>query len=331
MKDVALIAGVSPATVSRVLTNKGNIASETKARIYSAMEQVNYVPSGQQQAGKSKTVCLAIARTPSDFVGNAFFSDVLCGISDAAKQIEYNVLFSLAYTMEEQIEKCARLYKEKQAGGFIFTSVLSSDKDMLLQKMQELQIPFVLIGKSLTHNVFSVHNDNMRDSYMATTYLINKGYKNILLLTPNVNQDVVHDRIHGYRRAVEEHGLHIASTHVVYCDDDEEGIMRTLERVRQEGIVFDAIMTMENIMSLSALKYCQSKGLRVPEDLGILCFNNAAYLDKLSPSITCVDLNPTLLGAEAFKLLKDIMNAAPADRIHKSVTLPSEIIERNST
>ena len=84
-------------------------------------------------------------------------------------------------------------------------------------------------------------------------------------------------------------------------------------------------------MSLSALKFCQSRGRRVPEDTGILCFNNAAYLDKISPSITCVDLNPTLLGSEAFKLLQDIMDASPPDRVPKSVTLPSEIVERKST
>lgn len=295
------------------------------------MEQINYVPNAQAQADKPKTVCLAIAREPGDLAGNTFFSDVLCGISDMAKQAGHNVLFSLSYTMEEQVEKCAKLFKEKLADGFIFTSVLSSDKDLLLQNMLRKKIPFVLIGKSLTHKVFSVHNDNMRDSYMATSYLIHKGYKNIVLLTPNVKQDVMHDRIHGYQRAIEENGLDPASSHVVYCDEDEAGVGRALEGILEEGTPFDAIMTMESMMSLSALKFCQSRGRRVPEDTGILCFNNAAYLDKISPSITCVDLNPTLLGSEAFKLLQDIMDASPPDRVPKSVTLPSEIVERKST
>ncbi|MBW7475814.1 LacI family transcriptional regulator [Paenibacillus oenotherae] len=332
IKDVALLAGVSPATVSRVITNKGNIASDTKAKVLSAMEQINYVPS-QSSIAQSKpgTISFSIARNPKYKLGNPFFSDVLFGISDAARRVDYNVNFSLSHNVEEQIASCIKLYREKQVDGFIFTSVLRSDKDILLKSMLEKEIPFVMIGTSLNHHVFSIHNDNIRDSYMATKFLIEKGYRKILFLTNQLKQDVMYDRLHGYQRAVEEHGLDITSSHVVYSENEEAEITRALDGVMEEGVAFDAIMTMESIMSLTALKYCQSKGLRVPEDVGILCFSNAPYLEKMTPSITGVNLNPDLMGAEAFQLLYDLIHDRPKASVKKSVTLPSEIMERQST
>jgi len=330
IKDVARLAGVSPATVSRVITQKGNIARETRAKVFSAMEQVNYVPVQTQPLSKSGTISFSIARDPKEMLGNPFFSDVLCGISEAAKKLDYNVQFSLYYNIEEQIEKSVRMFKKKQADGFIFTSVLSSDKDLLLRSMQEKDIPFVMIGSSMNHNIFSVHNDNIRDSYMVTKYLLGKGYRNILFLTPNLKQDVMYDRLHGYRRAIEEIGED-ASENIVFSSNEEVDITKALDKVLEEGVPFDAILTMECIMSLIAMKYCQSKNMRVPEDVGILSFNNGDYLDKVSPSITGLNLNPAVLGAEAFQLVYDLINTNPQAMVQKSVKLPSEIIERQST
>lgn len=295
------------------------------------MEQIQYVPVKSHAQSKSNMISFSIARDPKDMLGNPFFSDVLCGISDAAKRYDYNVQFSLYYNVEEQIEKTIKLFKQKQADGFIFTSVLSSDKELLLKSMQEKEIPFVIIGSSLNHNIFSVHNDNIRDSYMATKYLIGKGYREILFLTPDLKKDVMYDRVLGYHRAIQELEQEMYSTHVVYSSNDEAEMAKVLDKVIEDGVTFDAIITMESIMSLNAMKYCQSRNMSVPEDVGILSFNNAPYLDKISPSITGVNLNPTLLGAEAFQLLIDLIDTEPKAMVQKSVTLPSEIIERQST
>lgn len=330
IKDVALLAGVSPATVSRVITQKGNIASETKARVFSAMEQVNYVPVQSQSQSKSGTISFSIARDPKDMLENLFFTNVLCGISDAAKKLDYNIQFSLYSNIEEQIEKSIQLFKKKQVNGFIFTSILSPDKDMLLKSMQDHQIPFVMIGSSLNYSVFSVHNDNIRDSYMATKYMLDKGYRNILFLTPNLKQDFTYDRIHGYQRAIEE-STETTFTNIIYCSNEELDITNALDRVIESGIHFDAILTMESIASLIAMKYCQSKNMKVPEDVGILTFNNATYLDKVAPSITGMNLNPIALGAEAFQLIHELIDTTASTSVQKIVTIPSEIIERQST
>ncbi len=298
------------------------------------MEQMNYVPNAHAQSlslKKTNTICFTIARNPREILGNSFFSDVLYGISDAAKLQNYNLQFAIFHTFEEQMASCIKLFKKKQVDGFIFTSVLSQDKDELLQNMQKYRIPYVLIGSNMSHNMFSIHNDNIRDSYMATRYLLDKGYRKMLLLVPNLKQDVIYDRVHGYKRAVKEAGLELSHTHIVPCSDDESDLNRTLDELRERGVSFDSIMTMDSITSLSALKYCQTNGLRVPEEVGILCFNNAPFLDKVSPSVSCVDPNPHLLGSEAFKMLMDLIDPPPGSVVNKSILLPSTILERQST
>lgn len=331
IKDVAKAAGVSPATVSRVITNKGNTTSDTEARVHAAIQKLNYIPNISSMTDRSFTFSFTLTRSLAELRGNTFFSDVLYGISQGAKDYDCNIQFSLFDSVQEQINKCKKLFKQKKVDGFIVTSILSSDKDMLIKTMLEEQIPVILIGSSLTHNILSIHNDNVRDSYMATTYLIDKGYSNIVLLTNEAKQDVVYDRIHGYRRAIEENGLSLASTHVLYTDGLDANISETLNQAQKEGVVFDAIIAMNSIMSLGVLDYCQSRGIRIPDDMGIMCFNDAPYLDMISTAITSVDLNPLLLGSEAFQLLYNFVQEHSKQSVNRNVTLPSRIIERNST
>ncbi|MNB76195.1 HTH-type transcriptional regulator MalR [compost metagenome] len=332
IKDVAQAAGVSPATVSRVITNKGNTTSDTEARVRAAIQQLNYTPNASSlNTDRSFTFGFCLTKSLAELRGNTFYSDVLYGISQSAKDFDCNIQFSAFDSVEEQIAQCKKWIKQKKVDGFLITSLLSSDKDPLISALLEEEIPVVLIGRSLTHNILSIHNDNVRDSYMAHKYLIDKGYTNIVLLTDEAKQDVVSDRIHGYRIAMEEHGINTSSTPVLYTDGDGHHISETLKQAKRDGIEIDAIITMNSLMSLSVLNYCQNESIRVPDDLGIMCFNDAPYLDKISTPITSVDLNPFLIGSEAFYLLFNFVEGNSKQSVSRNVTLPSQIIERKST
>lgn len=334
IKEVAQLAGVSPATVSRVVTNKKNISHETREKVLLAMQQLNYIPNANAQSlssDRSNTIGFVIARKTDDDHSSFFFNHVLFGISEAANQHQYFVQFTSFPSMTQLIDQCVKLYRKKQVDGFIFTSILSSDKAVLLKRMNEEFIPFVIIGSSLSHNVFSIHNDNIRDSFIATKHLIDQGYKHTLLLTPDIRLDVMRDRVHGFQRALEEHGLENSPNRIVICNDSESDITKALDQVRNESIPFDSILTMDSTMSLSVLKYCLRHGMTVPDDVGVLCFNDAPYLTKTNPTISCIDTKPKLLGFEAFHMLMDIIHRTDGITVEKSITLPSEIIVRQST
>lgn len=333
MKDVAKLAGVSPATVSRVLSNKGNTSQETRAKVQKAIRETNYVPpAGVKPAStNSRTICLTIARNSMDIFGNPFFDSVLYGLSSAVEQHNMDLQFAVYHCVEQQIQKCLRLYKQQKVDGFILTGVLSIDKERLLKALHEEHIPFVLIGRTFHHEVFSVHNDNMRDGYMAARHLIEAGYRNIVVFTQDTQLDVFGARISGYRQAVQQFGLDVGPNRIVQVGAEEDDIMEALQHLLDEGIAFDSVMATDSVMSLSVLKFCQLKGLRVPEDVGILGFNDAPYLVKVSPTLSCVEMNGASLGAEAFHLLNEIIDQPQAMSLKKNVTLPSELVVRQST
>lgn len=333
IKDVAKLAGVSPATVSRVLSNKGNTSEDVRARVQMAIRKTNYVrPGGAKPlVGGSRTICLTIARNSTDIFGNPFFDSVLYGVSSTVEQHGMDLQLAVFHSVDRQIEKCVQLYKQQKIDGLILTGILSVDKDRLLRTFHEEHIPFVMIGRTFRHDVFSVHNDNLRDGFMAARHLIDAGYRKLVVLTQDTKLDVFAARISGYRQAVQQVGLDAGPERIVQAGPEEEDIMDALQRLLDEGIAVDSVITMDSVMSLSVLKFCQLTGLRVPQEVGIIGFNDAPYLVKVSPTLSCVEMNGANLGAEAFHLLNEIMNEPQAMSLKKNVTLPSKLMIRQST
>lgn len=175
-----------------------------------------------------------------------------------------------------------------------------------------------MIGRTFRHDVFSVHNDNLRDGFMAARHLIDAGYRKLVVLTQDTKLDVFAARISGYRQAVQQVGLDAGPERIVQAGPEEEDIMDALQRLLDEGIAVDSVITMDSVMSLSVLKFCQLTGLRVPQEVGIIGFNDAPYLVKVSPTLSCVEMNGANLGAEAFHLLNEIMNEPQAMSLKKT-------------
>lgn len=333
IKDVAKLAGVSPATVSRVLSNKGNTSEDVRTRVQMAIRKTNYVNSRGVKSliASNGTICLTIARNSTDIFGNPFFDSVLYGVSSTVEQHGMDLQLAVFHSVDRQIEKCLQLYKQNRIDGLILTGILSDDKDRLLRAFHKEHIPFVMIGCTFRHDVFSVHNDNMRDGYMAARHLIDAGYQHPVVLTQDTKLDVFAARISGYSQAVQQAGLDACAERIVQVGSEEEDVMDALQCLLDEGIAVDSVIAMDSVMSLSVLKFCQLNDLRVPEDVGIIGFNDAPYLVKVSPTLSCVEMNGANLGAEAFHLLNEIIIEPRTMSLKKNVTLPSRLIIRQST
>ncbi|NKI24318.1 LacI family transcriptional regulator [Paenibacillus dendritiformis] len=335
VRDIARAAGVSPATVSRVLTGKGNTSSEVNEKVQKAIRELGYVPSPKAKPhGKdavSRTICYTIAREPSEIFGNPYYSNVLLGLSNATQKYGYDLQISAFRSVDQQIEKCLSLYRNKKVDGFILSGVMSADKSSLIQTLQQHSIPFVMIGRSLQHNIFCIHSDNFRDGYVTAQHLLDQGYRRIVFLTESLDVDVVRDRIGGYKQALHSSGLEAGDDGVVLCGSIEADMIAALDEYGSGGSSFDAIIAADSVLALGVLKYCRDRNLRVPEDVGIIGFNDAAFLNKISPSISCTTIRGEHLGLEALEMLIELMDDPERINQNKTVTLPSELIVRQST
>lgn len=335
VRDIAREAGVSPATVSRVLTGKGNTSSEANEKVEKAIQKLGYVPSTKAkpnaQDAESRTICYTIAREPSEIFGNPYYSNVLLGLSNATQKYGYDLQISAFRSVDQQIKKCLTLYQNKKVNGFILSGVMSADKSSLIQSLQQHSIPFVMIGRSLQHNVFCIHSDNYRDGYVTTQHLLDEGYRRIVFLTESVDIDVVRDRIAGYKQALQSNGLEARDDSIILCGPKEADMIAALDEYSSGGRAFDAIIAVDSVLALGVLKYCRERELRVPEDVGIIGFNDAAFLNKISPSISCTTIRGEHLGLEALEMLIELMDDPERINKNKTVTLPSELIVRQST
>lgn len=332
IKDVAKLAAVSPSTVSRVIAGSNRISLETKLRVHRAMEELNYVPNAIARSlarANTRTIGFTIARQADQAFSNPFFPELIRGMSTIAQARDYNILLSISKTAEEEKEKCLQLIRERRVDGLIVSS--SRIKDPLIAALIEEDVPFVLVGRSAEKPVLSVNNDNVQAAKLATQHLLEQGYKQVVFVSGDTNLVVSLDRINGYKQALMEKNLPIVTEHIVEADFSVEGGFQALQDLKQSGVEFDAVMAADDLFALGALKYAEHHGLKIPDELGIVGFNDSPLMSFIDPPLTSVKILAYELGMEAMELLLDALDHPDKIRTKKEIVLASELIVRKSS
>jgi DNA-binding LacI/PurR family transcriptional regulator len=332
IKDVARRAAVSPSTVSRVIAGSNRISLQTKLRVQQAMEELNYVPNAIARSlarSHTRTIGFTVARQADEAFANPFFSEVMRGMSTVAQARDYNILLSINPSAEEEREKCMRLIKERRVDGLIVST--SRMKDRLIDALAEEQIPFVLIGRSAEKPVLSVNNDNVQAARTATIHLFEQGYERVLFLGGDRRLVVTQDRLAGYKQACYEWQRAYDEAYALEAEFSIEGGYRELLEAKERGIAFDAVLAADDLLALGAFKYAETSHYRVPEQLGVVGFNDSPLLSFVSPPMTSVRILAYELGIEAMELLIDTLEKPAKAGMKKEILLPSELIVRASS
>lgn len=179
IKDVAQKAGVSPSTVSRVISNDTRISENTKKKVIKVMQELNYYPNSIARRlanKKTDTIGVVMPYGTEDILMNPFFQESLRGISIVSSEKCYDILISTSHKNEDEIDILKCLIKGNKVDGLILTR--SNEHDEAIKYLRDNKFPFVLIGSCLEYDdIPSVDNDNEKASYELTSYLIEKGRK----------------------------------------------------------------------------------------------------------------------------------------------------------
>jgi DNA-binding LacI/PurR family transcriptional regulator len=180
IKDVAKLANVSISTVSRVINNASNVQPETREKVLEAIKKLNFKPNRIAQSlggGAFHSIGIVSARSSNQ----AFFPLILQSISEVADEKDYEIILNSSSTEVKELEKCLSMIDSKVVQGLILLS--SRINDRLIEKLYELNFPFVVLGKVFneyfTDKVYSVDTDNLTDCKEAINYLISLGHKRI--------------------------------------------------------------------------------------------------------------------------------------------------------
>jgi len=322
IKDVAKAAGVSTATVSRVLANNAPVRPETRERVMQTIEALGCRPNliaRSLRVQKSAKIGLVV----SD-IRNPFFTAIGRAVEDAAYEQGYSVLMCNTDENPEKEKMYLNILHDENVAGVIFspTHKFSSSTENFKTK-----IPFVIIDRTVkTDKADMVLLDNVSAAYELTSHLIENGYRHIAALFGNAST-TGEDRKRGFQNALKEHGLEPVSIHFVE-PRIKHGYAMTTELLKQPERP-DAIFTSNSLLTVGAFQAIRDCGLSVPNEIALVGFDETTWGALVDPPITLIAQPTEEIGRTATELL--FQRIAEPERSPKTVTLKGKMLVRGSS
>lgn len=323
IKDVAKEAGVSVATVSRVINDSNTVTETTRETVLNAIEKLGYKPNlfgkGLRQSG-TKIIMVMLSS-----LANTFCSSVLRAIDKAAEKEGY---YTVVCTTEGKKDK-ERYYINFSCNG-LFDGLIILNSTLDKEDMEHLfsRIPVVQCNEFVdTTLVPHVSIDNALAAYDAVNLLIKNGRKKIVLYTVNNNLISTRERLNGYKNALKENNIEYNEELILYGNYGYRNAIRVFEDFLNKGTEFDGIFAISDRMAAGAVKVLLNNGYKVPRDVEVIGFDNTDISYTTTPQLSTVSQPHTLLGNHAFEMMKKMIDNQSVENI----TVPHKIIERNST
>ncbi|BDG42999.1 LacI family DNA-binding transcriptional regulator [Saccharococcus caldoxylosilyticus] len=311
ISDVAKLANVSTATVSRVLSNSGNVTKETTEKVLEAIQKLNYQPNilaRQLRKLETKTILVVVPD-----ITNTFFSKVLRGIEHVAIENDYQVLLGDTGNNIERERGYLNILRQRKADGMILlTARLESH---LLEEIAS-EFPVVLACEYLEGSTIpTVSIDNISSARKATEYLIHLGHRRIGFISGPLNVILSRDRLKGFRQAMAQHNIPIESFLVQEGDFSFKSGYNMMMKFLALDQPPTAVFASNDEMAIGAIKAIKSKGLRVPDDISVVGFDDIQFASIYEPALTTISQPMFEIGKKAMELLIKLINK---DELKKS-------------
>lgn len=304
IKMVAEKAGVSASTVSRALSGNVVVSPETKERVLRAVKELNYQPNVLAKSlkeGRSKTIGLFLPN-----LHNLVFPAAIRGITEVVKRHGYAlVLFNTDEDLGTEIFYIENL-RRRLVDGFIFSTATSASTHILDLKKQGY--PVVLMVRSFNNEIDTVVVDNFSGGYQATKFLLERGYRKIAIINGTLELELYRERFHGYQEALAEAGLafneKLAFHETKGWEDGYRAIMEILDR----GELPEAVFATSDPKALGVIKALKERGLRVPEDVAVMGYDNLDVSELMDPPLTTMAQPFYEAGTRAAERLMKLIN-----------------------
>jgi LacI family transcriptional regulator len=327
IKDVAELAGVSIATVSNVINGSRFVSPALAGKVNAAVEELGYHPNPLGRAlrkGKSFTVALVLPDR-----SNPFFAQIERGVEEQTRRREYSLIASNTDEDPDRESFYVNSLLKRRVDGFIVAPTFEGRETM--RPLIDRGIPLVIVDRCIEGvRVDEVFSDNEAGAYEATEHLIALGHRRIGLLTGVPGISPIEDRIAGYRRALEEHGLPIDEALIADgCSQIKEGAASTEALLARRSIT--AIFSTNNMMTLGALQCFKRLGVRCPSDVSLVGFDDSEWALAFTPSLTVVAQQSYEMGHTAGGLLFEAVDGKNDERKTRTIKLQTSLIPREST
>lgn len=322
--DIADALGVSKTTVSRAISGKGRIGSETRERVLKYIDAHNYTPNViAKSLAQNKTYNLAVVM-PGDYelIDLPFFQNCIMGMQEIASSFDYDMLLTVCNNAD--VTKLERIVRNRKVDGVIL--LRSFMDDVQVEYLQEKNIPFVVTGSSNYKGVVQVDNDHRAACRELTSILLMKRMKKIALIGGNEEHVVTQSRLMGFKDAFADSGTAVDES-LIYMNLDNPVLLDgKLDDIIKREV--DCIVCMDDAICMEVLYKLRREGISVPDQIRVASFYNSSMLETHDPSITSLDFDAKELGMLVCRTLLDMIEG---QKVQKKTLLGYEVRLREST
>lgn len=329
--DISKMAGVSIATVSRVLNGNTNVNPKTKKRVLAVIEQSGYTPNAFARGlglNSMNTIGILCADSSDLYLAKAIYH-----IERNLRAGGYNsILCCTGYELEDK-KKSLNLILSQRVDSVIMVGshfIEANDEDNQYIREAAEQVPVMLLNADFDcHNVYCTLCDDFKATQEVTLQLIDHGIKDILFLYNSKSYSAL-KKLSGYQAAYLLRDLDVDKHYQQYFPerDDIEGVCQLLNSLKEQGLSFHAIVASEDILATAAIKYARLNNLNIPDDLSIIGYNNSILTSCCEPELTSVDNRLESLCQQLVKTLIDTLNG---NEMPQKTIFSGELIKRGTT
>ncbi|RXZ80873.1 LacI family transcriptional regulator [Paenibacillaceae bacterium] len=321
IKDVAKLAGVSVATVSRVLNNKGYVGVSTREKIEKLIEELNYKPNEVARSlfkKQSNTIGLIVPD-----IMNSFFPELARAVEDTAATLGFNVILCNSDENSEKEQTYLDVLQQKYVNGIIVSS-----NTITAEQIQKLNIPVVSIDREISKGLPTIVVENKKGAITATQFLKNKGCTRIAHIRGSDGVVNAEERYEGYKEVV-GHDEWFEESYIVNGNYDmRTSIAATLELLKRHPEI-DGIFAANDLMAIGAIKAAYQLDIKIPEQLSIVGFDGITLSAATTPELTTIVQPIYEMGEIATTMLVNLMEKKKIEKTYYKLDV--ELVEREST
>ncbi|MEH6593662.1 MAG: LacI family DNA-binding transcriptional regulator [Halioglobus sp.] len=330
IKDVAKLAGVSIATVSRYMADPDSIREKNRQGVAQAIATTGYAPNTLAQNFRRGKTSLVLVILPD--IGDPFFTDIMEGISRVAKELKYSILIRETGMNTLSWDDYSAMILSKQADGIILLASICPFTPAADRPEGAQQVPIVLSCENVTPELGqfpSVRIDNVRAARDATNHLLALGHENIAFISGLATSTLTADREEGYRQAIRQANPKNPAGRVVEGGLCLDGARRATRELLSDKHPPTAIFCSNDEMAMGSIHEIKAANLRVPEDISVIGFDGIRYAEIMDPPLTTIVQPAREIGE---KTMRRLARSIAGENIGSGVEIvPHELKVRSST
>ena len=334
IKQVAKIAGVSTQTVSRVINDRPDVAPETRERIQLAIDELGYQPSALARSLiQQRSYTLGVVTAGLKYIGP---SRTLNGITSAAEEAGYSLLLKQLPRFDtDDVMPIFQALLARHVDGIIWAvPEVGENRNWVDKQSLDLNIPIVYLAMGQKENISSVSVDNYLGGRMAMAHLLEQGYQHIGHITGPLDWWEARQRRVAWKDSLKESGFEARDEHWAEGNWSSASGVQAVEKLFEQYPEMDSIFVANDQMSLGVIQVACQRGLRIPQDLGIVGFDNIPESAFYCPSLTTVQQDQHAVGKVAVEEIIQIIESGRQGREPvnaKSIMLTPTLVVRRSS